>query len=148
MWSRFVDKHMQLCIKKRWLAGLMTHHYKKLPVTMKMWMQFYVMVKNLNSVTFLWLVGFDDWFDFFEASMERFSFMCLSPKCWHFLQEPKIRDGRRRHLVNIHLGTKASIMFLYTLFRLIRPRGFRIGHYFHVGISFDHEDSKYDIIFM
>jgi len=26
--------------KARWLAGLMTHQYKKLPVTMKMWMQF------------------------------------------------------------------------------------------------------------
>jgi len=29
-------------MKKRWLAGLMTHQYKKLPVTMKMWMQFNV----------------------------------------------------------------------------------------------------------
>jgi len=27
-------------MKKRWLAGLMTRQYKKLPVTMKMWMQF------------------------------------------------------------------------------------------------------------
>jgi len=30
-------------MKKRWLAGRMTHQYKKLPVTMKMWMQFNVM---------------------------------------------------------------------------------------------------------
>jgi len=30
-------------MKKRWLAGLMTRQYKKLPVTMKMWMQFNVM---------------------------------------------------------------------------------------------------------
>jgi len=32
-------------MKKRLLAGLMTHQYKKLglPVTMKMWMQFNVM---------------------------------------------------------------------------------------------------------
>jgi len=27
-------------MKKRRLAGLMTHRYKQLPVTMKMWMQF------------------------------------------------------------------------------------------------------------
>jgi len=30
-------------MKKRWLAGLMARQYKKLPVTMKMWMQFNVM---------------------------------------------------------------------------------------------------------
>jgi len=30
-------------MKKRRLAGLMTHQYKKLPVTMKMWMQLNVM---------------------------------------------------------------------------------------------------------
>jgi len=30
-------------MKKRTLAGLVTHQYKKLPVTMKMWMQFNVM---------------------------------------------------------------------------------------------------------
>jgi len=30
-------------MKKSWLAGLMTHQYKKLPETMKMWMQFNVM---------------------------------------------------------------------------------------------------------
>jgi len=29
-------------MKKRLLAGLMTHQYKKLPVTVKMWMQFNV----------------------------------------------------------------------------------------------------------
>jgi len=29
-------------MKKRLLAGLITHQYKKLPVTMKMWMQFNV----------------------------------------------------------------------------------------------------------
>jgi len=29
-------------MKKRWLAGLVTQQYKKLPVTMKMWMQFNV----------------------------------------------------------------------------------------------------------
>jgi len=30
-------------MKKRWLSGHMTHQYKKLPVTMKIWMQFNVM---------------------------------------------------------------------------------------------------------
>jgi len=30
-------------MKKRCLIGIMTHLYKKLPVTMKMWMQFNVM---------------------------------------------------------------------------------------------------------
>jgi len=30
-------------MKKRRLAGFMTQQYKKLPVTMKMWMQFNVM---------------------------------------------------------------------------------------------------------
>jgi len=30
-------------MNKRWLAGLTTHQYKKLPVTMKMWLQFNVM---------------------------------------------------------------------------------------------------------
>jgi len=30
-------------MKKRRRAGLVTHQYKKLPVTMKMWMQFNVM---------------------------------------------------------------------------------------------------------
>jgi len=30
-------------MKKRCLAGLRTHQYRKLPVTMKMWMQFNVM---------------------------------------------------------------------------------------------------------
>jgi len=30
-------------MKKSWLAGLMTHQYKKLSVTTKMWMQFNVM---------------------------------------------------------------------------------------------------------
>jgi len=30
-------------MKKRWMASLMTHQYKKLPVTMKMWMQINVM---------------------------------------------------------------------------------------------------------
>jgi len=33
-------------MKKRWLAGVMTHQYKKLPVTMKMWMQFNVMPRT------------------------------------------------------------------------------------------------------
>jgi len=33
-------------MKKRCLAGLMTHQYKKLPVTMKMWMQFNVMPRT------------------------------------------------------------------------------------------------------
>jgi len=33
-------------MKKRWLAGLMTPQYKKLPVTMKMWMQFNVMPRT------------------------------------------------------------------------------------------------------
>jgi len=35
-------------MKKRWLAGLMTQQYKKLPVTMKMWMQFNVMPRTQN----------------------------------------------------------------------------------------------------
>jgi len=35
-------------MKKRLLAGLMTHQYKKLPVTMKMWMQFNVMPRTFN----------------------------------------------------------------------------------------------------
>jgi len=30
-------------------AGLMTHQYKKLPVTMKMWMQFNVMPRTVSS---------------------------------------------------------------------------------------------------
>jgi len=30
-------------MKKRWLAGLISHQYEKVPVTMKMWMQFNVM---------------------------------------------------------------------------------------------------------
>jgi len=30
-----IRRWIQLCMKKRWLAGLMTHKYKKLPVTMK-----------------------------------------------------------------------------------------------------------------
>jgi len=33
IWSRFVDKYNCKCMQKRWLAGLMTHQYKKLPVT-------------------------------------------------------------------------------------------------------------------
>jgi len=33
-------------MKKRWLAGLMTHQYKKLPVTLKIWMQFNVMPRT------------------------------------------------------------------------------------------------------
>jgi len=35
-------------MKKRCLAGLMTHQYKKLPVTMKMWMQFNVVAWGLD----------------------------------------------------------------------------------------------------
>jgi len=38
-------------MKKRWLAGLMTHQYKKLPVTMKMWMQFNVMPRTPDGRT-------------------------------------------------------------------------------------------------
>jgi len=40
-----IRKQIQRCMKKRWLAGLMTHQYKKLPVAMKMWMQFNVMLR-------------------------------------------------------------------------------------------------------
>jgi len=40
---RYDHDSLQLCKKKGLLAGLMTHQYKKLPVTMKMWMQFNVM---------------------------------------------------------------------------------------------------------
>jgi len=39
----------QLCMKKRWLAGLMAHQYKKLPVTMKMWIQFNVVPRTSLS---------------------------------------------------------------------------------------------------
>jgi len=38
-------------MKKRWLAGLMTHQYEKLPVTMKLWMQFNVMPWTLLGET-------------------------------------------------------------------------------------------------
>jgi len=37
-------------MKKRWLAGLMTHQFKELPVTMKMCMQFNVMPRMLPMV--------------------------------------------------------------------------------------------------
>jgi len=37
-----------MCMKKCWLAGLMTNQYKKLPVTMKMGMQFSVMPWTWN----------------------------------------------------------------------------------------------------
>jgi len=33
-------------MKKRWLVGLMTHQYKKLPMTMKMWKQINVMPRT------------------------------------------------------------------------------------------------------
>jgi len=35
-------------MKKRWLAGRMTYQYKKLPVTMKKWMQFKVMPRTYH----------------------------------------------------------------------------------------------------
>jgi len=41
----------------RWLAGLMTHQHKKLPVTMKMWMQFNVMPRTslgVDAVVLIW----------------------------------------------------------------------------------------------
>jgi len=63
-------------IKKRWLTGLMTHQYKKLPVTMKMcmhfnirhalenghhsvWMQFNVMFRTIRcgKNSFGWVTG-------------------------------------------------------------------------------------------
>jgi len=37
-------------MKKRRLAGHMKHQYKKLPVTMKMWMQFNVMPRTSLGV--------------------------------------------------------------------------------------------------
>jgi len=37
-------------MNKRCLAGLMTHQYKKLPVTTKMWMQFNVMPRTSLGV--------------------------------------------------------------------------------------------------
>jgi len=62
-----IRRWIQLCMKKRWLASLMTHQYKKLPVTMKCgcsltscpghhsaWMQFNVMPRtrlDKNNVT-------------------------------------------------------------------------------------------------
>jgi len=36
-------------MKKRSLASLMIHPYKKLPVTMKMWMQFNVMPRGQHA---------------------------------------------------------------------------------------------------
>jgi len=38
---------------KRWLAGLMTHQYKKLPVTTKIWTQFNVMLSTLTITPML-----------------------------------------------------------------------------------------------
>jgi len=35
-------------MKKRRLAGLMTHQYKKIPVTMKMWMQLNAMPRTCH----------------------------------------------------------------------------------------------------
>jgi len=35
---------------KRWLAGLMTHQYKKLPVTMRIWMQLYGRAQDITRL--------------------------------------------------------------------------------------------------
>jgi len=52
-------------MKKHWLASLMPHQYKKLPVTMKTWMQFNVMPRTpwkritVNSTIVYWVTVTD-----------------------------------------------------------------------------------------
>jgi len=40
-------------MKKRGLAGLMTHQYKKLPVTKKMWMHFNVIPRKTENTLYI-----------------------------------------------------------------------------------------------
>jgi len=46
-------------MRKRRLAGLMTHQYKKLPVTMKIWMQFNNMPWTSLGAFHVFRVGLD-----------------------------------------------------------------------------------------
>jgi len=52
--SNQIRRYIQLCMKKRWLVGLMTHQYKKLPVTRRTWMQFNVMPRTPLAARINW----------------------------------------------------------------------------------------------